>query len=119
VPQQNNVPGHQLAYRQRHWRSIAHHVGANGHRMAERLGGLFGVILLDDIQGDRQRQHSQDDEETTVIAADAGDRRRRDQERDQRIEHALAELEQDCLAMAGFDQIWSVSLQPSVGFLLR
>jgi hypothetical protein len=115
----DDIARHQRTYRQGDWLSVVHDVGVNRDGMTESLGFLFRAVFLHDVERHGERQHGDDDEEAAVVAADAGNRSRRDQKRDEGIENALAELDDEGLTMSGFEPVRAVNEQALLGFLLR
>ena len=73
--------------------------------MPQRLRFLFRAMLLHDVERYGEHEHRDNDEKAAKVAADAGDGRGGDQKRDEGIEGAFRELDEQSFAMSDFKPI--------------
>jgi hypothetical protein len=75
-------------------------------------------MLLHEVECHGEQEHRDNDEKATKITAQAGDRSGRYQKRNERIENALADFDEESLPMNGFEQVKPVGPQAFGGFSL-
>ena len=75
------------------------------HRAAQRVDGILGLGLLEDIEGDRRQHDENDDDQALPVAGRPRDQRGDQQDRDQRLDEPLGDLEQHPSPKAGHGEI--------------
>ncbi len=111
-----DVAGHDLRHRHVPQCTIAQHAGADLDRLPQSLCSAPGAVFLDEVEGNAQQYHDDDDDEARDFAAQRGDEARRDQDQNHRIAEAAEKRYPSGARGPVEERVHAIALEPPARF---
>ncbi len=111
----DHVPRHELVDRNLAAASIAKHAGLEPHRAAQRVDGILGPALLDDVEHHAQQDDADDNDKARHLTGPGRETAGKQQDEHERIGKALDRLPPEGTAPVAQCVIGAVFDQPPLG----
>ncbi len=111
----DHVTRHDIADRPLDEPSVTADRGGHRHRTPQRIDGRLRLLLLNDIEHDRESDDYDDDDEAVPVAHHPGDRRRNQQNGNERLGDALCKPGDEATPNPAHREVRPVASKASVG----